>query len=268
MSPEPSDLPRWSNRKWLLTIFLVFLLQLALVLYLGERPLAPKPAPQFGTSIRLAMEPWSQEQLAAAPMVSDPALFALPNPKSFSGQAWFTFSPLEYQFTDWTEPKRWLDLDTNRLAADFSFLVEKQETPPMLVADKPMPPLAGVEIFTLLPPMRTESRVRLEGDLAKRALLRPLEAPSWQSSDILTNSVVRMIVDHRGFTVSAILLATSGLKEADQFALKTATTAQFEPLPQASSGKGGAGDGLSFGRLVFEWHTIAPKITNTAQLSP
>lgn len=267
MSPEPSDLPRWTNRKWLLTIFLVFLLQLALVLYLGERPLAPKPAPQFGTSIRLAVEPWSQEQLAAAPMVSDPMLFALPNPRSFSGQAWFTFSPLEYHFTDWSEPQRWLDLDTNRLAADFSFLVEKQETPSLLVADKPMPGLAGIEIFAPAPPMRTQSSFRFEGDLAKRSLVRALEAPSWQSTDILTNSVVQMIVDIRGFTVSAILLSTSGLKEADQFALKAATTAQFEPLPQSSRGKDRK-ETPSFGRLVFEWHTIAPKITNTAQLSP
>lgn len=268
MSAAQSDFPRWSNRKWFSTIFLVFLLQLALVVYLGERPSVPAPPPQFGTSIRLAVDPWTDKEWATAPALSDPTLFALPHPRSFSGAAWFTFTPVDYQFSDWTEPHRWLELDTNRLGGDFISLVEKQEPPALLVADKPMPALAGIEIFTAPQPVRTQSQLRLEGDLSDRPLLTPLELPSWAHADILTNSVVQLMVDAKGFAVSAVLLSTSGLKEADQFALKAATGAQFEPMATRPENKK---EPLAFGRLVFEWHTMAPSaqpITNTAQVSP
>lgn len=267
MSPGVSDLPRWSNRKWLSTIFLVFLLQLALILYLGERPTTLPAPPRFRTVIQLAPEPWSPEQIASSPILPDATLFALPQPKSFSGEAWFTFSPAEHTFVDWNEPHRWLALDTNRLGLDFASLVEKREGQPWLIADKPMPPLAGIEIFAPAQPTRTHSQLRLEGDLASRKLLKAIELPSWANGDILTNSVVQMLVDSHGFTVSALLLSDSGYPEADQFALRTARSAQFEPSPGKPGENRKAGP-LAFGRLIFEWHTIAPKVTNTAQASP
>jgi hypothetical protein len=267
MSAALIDLPRWSNRKWLSTIFLVFLLQLALILYLGERPSVPLPPPPFRTSIQLTPEPWSEEQMASSPMLADPTLFALPQPKSFSGSAWFTFSPVEHSFVDWDEPHRWLELETNRLGMDFSFLVEKRDSQPWLIADKAMPPLAGIEVLTAPQPMRTQSRLRLEGDLAGRGLLSPIDLPSWASGDILTNSVAQIIVDSHGFTVSAILLSSSGFPEADLFALKTANSAQFEPLPFKPGQKRRA-DPLAFGRIIFEWHTVPVKMTNTAQVNP
>ncbi|MDB6029884.1 MAG: hypothetical protein JWM16_222 [Verrucomicrobiales bacterium] len=267
MSPGLSDFPQWSNRKWLLTVFLVFLLQVALILYLGERPSLPIPPPRFQTSIQLAADPLSEEQMASSPILSDPTLFALPQPKSFSGDAWFTFSPMEHSFANWDEPRRWLELDTNRLGMDFSSLVERREDQPWLIADKPMPPLAGIEILTAPQLVRTHSELRLEGDLARRPLVRPIELPSWANGDILTNSVAQLIVDSYGFTVSAILLSGSGFPEADQFALRFASSAQFAPLP-FKAGEHPRADSLSFGRLAFEWHTIPPKMTNTARAAP
>jgi hypothetical protein len=267
MNQGLSDFPRWSNRKWLLTIFLVFLLQLALIIYLGERPSIPLPPPRFLTSIQLAADPLSEEQIANSPTLSDPTLFALPQPKSFSGDAWFTFSPLDHTFVDWDEPHRWLELDTNRLGMDFSSLVERREGQPWLIADKPMPPLAGIEILTTPQPIRTNSVLRVGGELANRALVRPIELPSWANSDILTNSVAQIIVDSHGFAVSAILLSSSGLAEADQYALRIASSAQFVPLPPKEV-KDNSANSLLFGRLAFEWHTVPPRMTNTAQVVP
>jgi hypothetical protein len=76
-----------------------------------------------------------------------------------------------------------------------------------------------------------------------------------------------MIVDSHGFAVSAILLSNSGFPEADHFALRTASGIQFESLP-LKPGENRRADPLSFGRLIFEWHTIPPRITNTAQVTP
>jgi hypothetical protein len=209
----------------------------------------------------------SEEQIANSPVFSDPTLFALPQPKSFSGDAWFTFSPLEHTFVDWEEPHRWLELDTNRLGMDFSSLVERREGQTWLIADKPMPPLAGIEILTTPQPIRTNSALRVDGELANRPLVRPIELPSWANSDILTNSVAQIIVDSHGFTVSAILLSSSGLPEADRYALRIASSIQFAPLP-AKTVEDRRANPLSFGRMAFEWHTIPPKMTNTAQVVP
>ena len=269
MNAAPSDRVRWSPRRWLYTILLVAGIQFVLIVHFGEKPASPGPAPGFGASVDLAADVWSEKQLANA---SDPTLFALPHPRSFSGAAWFTFTPEGHPISDWTEPPRWLSLDTNRLGAAFSQLVDTRKSSPLLVADMPMPPLAGIDLSLPPQPMRSRSEFHLEGELAKRSLLEPIELPSLPANDLLTNSVVQMMVDVSGFALSAVLLSNVGQKEgpqreADQLALKTASAAQFEPL-RLPAGPRPRPEPVSIGRMVFEWHTVEAKITNTASLSP
>ena len=78
--------------------------------------------------------------------------------------------------------------------------------------------------------------MRLEGDLAQRRLLAPLDLRSWTSRDILTNSVVRLLVDAEGLPLSVTLLSGSGAQEADQHALDQAKAARFEPLSRNPAG--------------------------------
>jgi hypothetical protein len=269
MNTAPSDRVRWSPRRWIYTILIVVGIHLVLIMHFGEREASLGPPPGFGASIELAADVWSEKQLAEA---ADPTLFALPNPKSFSGDAWFTFTPIGHQVVDWTEPPRWLALNTNRLGAAFSQLVDTRKSTPLLVADMPMPPLAGVDLFLPPQPMRSKSEFRLEGDLARRALLEPIELPSLPATDLLTNSVVQLIVDASGFAYSAVLLGNSAQKEgaqreADQLALRTASNARFEPL-RPSAGPKPKPESISIGKMIFEWHTIEPKVTNTASLLP
>jgi hypothetical protein len=260
---------RWSPRRWIYTILIVVAIHVVLIIHLGERAASLGPPPGFGASIELAADVWSEKQLAEA---SDPTLFALPHPRGFSGQAWFTFTPLGHEVADWSEPPRWLTLNTNRLGTDFSQLVDTRKSSPLLVADMPMPPLAGVDLLLPPQPMRSKSGFRLEGDLTKRSLLEPIELPSLPATDLLTNSVVQLIVDASGFAFSAVLLSNTGQKEggqrdADQLALKTASSTRFEPL-RLPAGPKPKPEPVSIGRMVFEWHTIEPKITNTASLPP
>ena len=269
MSTAPSDRVRWSPRRWIYTVLLVVGIQLVLIMHFGEKEARPGPPPGYGASIELAEDTWSERQLAEA---TDPTLFALPHPRSFSGEAWFTFTRAGHEIVDWTEPPRWLTLNTNRLGGDFSQLVDTRKSSPLLVADMPMPPLAGVDLFLPPQPMRSRSEFHLEGELAGRALLEPIELPSLPATDLLTNSVVQLIVDSSGFAFSAVLLSNTAQKEgaqreADQLALKTASGARFESL-RLRGGSKPKPEAVSIGRMVFEWHTIEPKITNTASLAP
>jgi len=96
--------------------------------------------------------------------------------------------------------------------------------------------------------------------LAARRLLTALDLPSWPHSDILTNTVVQVVVDADGDTLSSTPLKSCGLSEADQFALKTAASARF--LSARKPGQPAVP--LSWGKMIFQWHTVPAESTNSA----
>ena len=111
--------------------------------------------------------------------------------------------------------------------------------------------------------------MRLEGALAQRRLITPLDLHSWTNLDILTSSVVQLVVDAEGLPQSVTLLSGSGSRDADQHALDQARLARFEPLsrnPAAASPDPTAH--LNWGRLVFLWHTLPLPPSNAPAASP
>src|SRR6266446_2278968 len=205
MSVALLEPPRWTTRRWIQTVALAFLVQAALIFLLVERQQPVPSPPKFGTKIQLAADGSSARSLGELSAVSDPAAFALPNAHGFSGAAWLTFAPLTYQLTDWTEPPRWLALDERHLGQAFAAFVATNASPPLLIADKPLPRLTAAVIYAAAEPLSTQSVLRLEDDLARRSLVAPLPLPSWPNTDVLTNSIVQLLVDAQGQTLSAVL---------------------------------------------------------------
>ena len=76
---------------------------------------------------------------------------------------------------------------------------------------------------------RPESFLRIEGPLADRKLDLPAVLPSWTNSFLVNNSVVQFAVNRSGQVISAVLLAGSGLKEADDSALAAVQSPAFSP---------------------------------------
>lgn len=247
---------RWSRRRWLYTGAAIFLIQVGLVLYLGQRPQRLPERPLFRTRITLAVNDATARELNTRVQLQDPALLALPSLQGFSGPAWLRFAPLDYQPAEWFEPVQWLSLDTNTLGATFSRFVESSRIIPTPSADRPLPPLLRYEPNYPNDPVATESRLRLEGDLAGRALLTPIALKSWAHSEMLSNTVVEAMVDPDGFTLSAVVVGESGLREADLYALQMASDARYRPLPRARRTTGRPGTPLMWGQLRFEWHTL------------
>ena len=141
----------------------------------------------------------------------------------------------EFRSFAWPEPTNHLALAIDQLGAVFNRLVETNSFQPLPTSgpargrpDPPRPSSAGN--------FRGHSVVRLEGDLAQRRLLTPLELRSWTNPDILTNSVVQVVVDAEGRPVSVTLLSGSGSQAADQYALEQARAARFEPLSRNPAG--------------------------------
>jgi hypothetical protein len=256
---------RWLRRSWVYAVAAVFMLQAGLVFLLGHRHQRLPEPPIFRTSIQMLTDP--TVRLDSLPGMDDPTLLALPSLRGFSGPAWLTFPPLEYQPAEWVEPPHWLPLDSNALSSTFSRFVRSNTISPPLIADKPLPPLPRYEPNFPNESLPAQSRLRLEADLAARALLTPLELPSWPHTEMLSNTTVQATVDAAGFTFSAVLLDGSGLKEADLHALKLASAARFRPLPRSQRAPNGTGP-MTWGRFVFQWHTLPPPTTNLSSALP
>ena len=246
---------RWSRGQWLGWIALMFAAQVALLFWLGDpKPKAPersRPAPL----LRMAGASSGAGELLA---LMDPTLFALPHRQGFSGPAWLVVTPQKFEPYVWSNPPGWLELPLAGLGGAFQQFIETNPFTIARVLPQPQLELTMPELeeTSFLP---RDSGFRLAGDLAWRRMLNSPTLPSWSNPELLTNSVVQLVVDAAGRPVSLTLLAGSGSKDADDYALAQARAARFEPA--AAVGVSPALAGLSWGQLIFEWRTT-PQLTN------
>jgi TonB family protein len=246
----------WSQRRCWGMIGLIFGVQLILIFWLGEAsPIRPRPAAQAFT-FKLAGSA-SAELLA----LHDPTMFALPHPQLVAPRP-------EFHPFVWSEPTNYLLPPIDQLGASFDRFVETSTFNSLPPPAKPLPDLTTPEL-PALPASAEHSTVRLEWDQAPRRLLTPLELRSWVSPDILTNSVVQIVVGAEGTPASVTLLSGSGSRAADQEALEQANAARFEPLGRNPLGTAlNPVATLSWGRMIFRWHTLPPPPTNAPAASP
>lgn len=253
MSPVSLELRPRARRRWWGAVLLVFGAQLGLIFWLGSRaPIRPRP-PAVAPKLQLA-GPAAGELLA----LTDPTLFVLPHRQGFSGLAWLEAKPQKYEPFTWPDQPAWLPLSEAQLGAAFNRFVHSNDLQAV------QPPVQAAPALALPPLTETGgfpgcSTVRVTGSLARRLLLTPLEPPSWPYPDLLANSVVQLMVNAGGKPVSVTLLASSGYKEADDYALAQARTVRFQPVgrrgPQRPRNPLAW---LTWGELVFEWHTVPP----------
>ncbi len=264
MSPVAAESPGWSRRRWGLTLVAVLVVQAGLIFWFGDHAAAirrrARPEP------RVFLAPNFPTALAA---LNDPTLFARGNAYSFSGQAWQQLPRLEARPADWTEPPRFLELQPDQLGALVRQLVESNTPPALPVATKPEPTIELPELPLAVSSLPVRSELRLTGGLAGRELVSPFTLPSFPNNDLLTNSVVRVVIDADGRTQSATLLASSGSAAADQLALDLAKSAQFESLRGTGPERlARTVPDVAWGNLIFRWHTLPRSATNTPAARP
>ena len=251
MTPASVEPRPWSpHRRWGM-VLLVLLIQLGLIFWLGSRtPIRPRPVAQNPT---LRFAGGAAGELLA---LTDPTLFALPRERKFAMPSQSRPSHSGPVPFEWPAPTNGLLTSLDHAGTAFGWLVETNNFAPLqLPAWSHSPPT----LPDLPPPAVSagHSVLQLEGGLAGRRLLAPLELKSWSHPEILGSSVVEAVVDGAGRPVSVRLLAGSGLPSADQHALELANAARFEPA-DPSKARAGAGPTaqLSWGRMIFRWHTI------------
>jgi hypothetical protein len=253
MTAELVEPGTWQPRRWWWLVLLVFGLQLGLIFWLGESAPPRSQAPRFVPMLRLAGN--STNLLL---VLNDPTLFALPHQEGFSGPAWLNLKYQPILPSGAPQEALLLALPARQLAADFSRFIETNfsdflHTPAMSTPDLELPRLQETELTS------KPSTLVIEGELAGRRLTTSKELPAWHCAELLTNSVVQLIIDGQGWPRSVVLLVASGFKPADDEALSRARSARFEPLP-GITGPERAVDALknlAWGQLVFQWQTLA-----------
>jgi len=265
MSRPSVESVRWPRKKWFYAVIAAFAFQIGAILLLSRPEPMTLPVARFGTSIQLA-DSSRMKQFADGPAWSDPAAFALPTWRGFSRDGWLSFTRPEFRLADWNEPPQWLRLDSTELGNSLHHFMLSNTMPPLLVADKPLPRLPRDEIAVGNVPIHTASELEIEGELTGWNLVEPVQLPAWSHSELLTNTVVHVLVDRAGINVAAVVLSGSGHVEADALAMRTAKRARFAP-PKPNAGRMGAANPAS-GRLIFKWHTLVSTNAITATVGP
>ena len=240
----------WSLQRRLLLILIVFVAHVGVLFAVSDRrPVTPRPPMPSLVVTRLTD---SSELLE----LSDPTLFALPHHRSFAGQTWLKNPAVTFPQFHWSEPPRLLPLPVEELGTVFAqfrqantpepldFTTRTTETTKLFILS---------EMTSLLP---ARSSLRLGGELQSRRLLVSPDLPSWPATDLLTNSVVQVLVRPDGLVASSSLLPPGHVAtEADQHALNVARSARFAPLPAGSKK-------TDLGVMIFEWRTVPLVETN------
>ncbi len=262
MKPSDSETLTWSRGRWWGAFLLVMAGQVSLIFSLSDRkPLTPRQAAS-GTTFHLVLEASPGSAIAEWLRIEDPILFALPDVRAFSGLAWMTAPELRHQSVDWTEPPRWLSVSESELGRAFAEFVRTNLVGPRVLADKPAPQFDNVSVPPLAVPAK--SSFRLEGDLAQRVLLTPLELPSIPHAEILTETVVQVCVGPLGVPFSPVMLKGSGSAEADRQAIERVKSIRFKPLAAANSAAAHSPAAFTWGKMIFQWHTLEVPATNAS----
>jgi hypothetical protein len=235
-------------------VALVFGAQVALIFTLGEKQFPPPRAVANVPQLTLAD---SSSELI---VLDDPTLFALPHANDFPLKI-YTSPPPDIR---WTEPPGELPSPAvENLGAVFTRFMRTNPFAAPLLDFKPAPKLS--EPVPPLPPAFAEnSTPHIEGELAQRKWLNPVNLTNWPYADVIAPSRVQVLVDAFGDVVSAVLLppddpemAASHYDVPDQRALELARAARFAPSSH-----------LTIGQLIFDWRTVAPPATNSPAAAP
>lgn len=261
MNGDTIEASPWSTRRWALAVGVLLAAQVGAVFLLSARTKEGPRQPQAQFIARWLTSPNAARAVDQL-LLNDPTHLAAVNPKGFSGAAWLRPTPPVYQPAEWREAERSLAQPTQSLGSAFQQVGRASPTTGFETARKPIVPLPTAAVAQ--PPLRSASRLLVEGPLRARTLLQPPAIPSRPHHDVLADTRVQVSVSAEGLVLPPRLLPSNGVKDpaqraADQHALELARALRFAPAPKSPEARAAT---PSEGVLVFQWHTIpspAPK---------
>jgi hypothetical protein len=241
---------------WIGGFLFLFLLHAFAIFIYGEKNKASIPWQQPKPFLHVSGNAITDEQLERLTGGRDPALFALPHPRGFSGSAWLKFQPETPAQSNWSAPPEWLPLPTTQLGETLREFVTTNRRPEETLLSSLRVPKT---LEARLPgePVLTKTSLRISGPLAARRLIRMPELPGIAHHDVLRNTVVALAVNGEGVVESASVSGASGLLEADERALELALQFEFQPLAFREV-RARETASPTLGRVIFTWQLLPP----------
>jgi hypothetical protein len=257
MTPVPGPPRSWSFYKWAAIIAVIFGLQAGLILWLAARRPPPPVPVRPGLAIAGAVDPFAE-----IPGAINPNLQPATQPGAFPGGVSFDDSEVTNVPADWSgQPKALLLRPLKPLDADLTNAPRASLSTAVSFVARPQP---HSDLMNIFPPAdaAAESTFTLQGPLAARTLLSPPKLRSFSWDQALSNSLVQIDVDAEGRVCDPPVLepgGSSGLPEADDYALSVAQQLRFQPLPGAGArSTPGSPPSLTWGTLAIHWLTLPP----------
>ncbi|MFO1499544.1 MAG: energy transducer TonB [Verrucomicrobiota bacterium] len=169
--------------------------------------------------------------------------------QGFSQSAWLLIPRFDSPVKKQPDPPQFLSLASEELTAEFAEFIQTNRLPEELVSGKRAPLIDTPHLVA--PGLVSGTTVTLEGPLQSDVL--SLAGLPQRTDLLLTNTVVQVLVNAAGMTVSAALLSSCKVPEADTAALAFARTARFAPLRSSALTNHATTASLTFGNLVFQW---------------
>ncbi|HTL72769.1 MAG TPA: hypothetical protein VL863_05650 [bacterium] len=241
--PPPPE-TGWSWKKICFLIVLAFVAHLAFIFIFGAKKSLPARAAAKIPQFQLA----NYSDLVA---LEDPTLFALPHVEDFAPAIWRRTLVITSPSFRWTEPPPFLLPVVETLGAGLGSFISSNQIASRPLNFKPEPELfiPRVTVESMLP---QHSTLEIAGDLGQRQLLTSVVVPTLAYPDVIAPSKVQVLVDPSGQVISTVLLPSDNAMEAagradigETNALIIARGLRFTPAP-----------GLTFGELIFNWHTV------------
>jgi hypothetical protein len=235
----------WTRNRFVFFIAAALLLHLALIFIFGtKKQIVPRAVGQVP---HLQLADKTDEFIA----FSDPTLFARPNTHDLVTLFWRHPPVPPAPDFNWTEAPRYLPPAREKFSAVFHEFMPASQPAETPLDFKPEPILiAPVVTFDDL--LTSATTMQITGELVQRPLLTAVALPSLPWNDVIAPSKVQALVDPAGNVASAVLLPLDSDLEAadsaaigDSNALVIARSLRFAPAP-----------GLTFGEIIFHWHTV------------
>ena len=246
---------------------LIFAIQPVLIFLLVERPRKDAWSDTRQHAVHLLQQGGKGLSTATSELEADPTFYALPDSRSFSGQAWLIPPDVKFEVPVSKAPPRWLDPPAI-WGNDFAQFLRTNQPLAAEKLEMPSPPLTKVHLEDNR--LSGMTRMTIAGDLASRRIVSRPELPSLTAESLLPDVQVEILVNADGNVVTALIADGNGgvtrdeqaeIQRARAEALALARRISFAPASSVGN-ESGPFEKLQSGRVVFQWHTVpAPLAT-------
>ncbi len=220
---------------------------LGLIWLLGAKAVAPATIRPDGPVFHWINSPLEAPALATALLLDDPARGVEPSVHGFSAAGWLQSPPVRTIDTEWTEPPRWLEPDLDTFGRAIAVTLPTNKPTALVASYQPAVDQLLPQARLASEPVRPRTEWELTPELRKRLQGELATPPSWESAELLKDSVVDLWVDADGVVQSVRLWESSGLATADQSAMALAWKLDFAEAP---------GTSRQSGRFIVRWRTL------------